>query len=57
MWNNIYNWLVRYNTEITWFLTGWFAAYLLVALSAGNLVGAAMDLFFVVINIALYKRG
>ena len=56
MWDKIYNWFIRYNTEISWFLTGWFSAYFLVDFSQGNWWGCLLDAILVVLNIKLSKR-
>ena len=56
MWNKIYSWFIRYNSEINWFLTGWFAAYFCVDVSAGNWLGAAIDAVIVAANIAFYRK-
>ena len=56
MLSKIRDWFIRYNFEITWFLTGWFSAYLVVDLSAGNLFGALIDLVIVVVNLSFGRR-
>ena len=56
MLSKIHDWFVRYNFEITWFLTGWFSAYFLVDFSQGNWVGCAIDALLVTVNIAFYKK-
>lgn len=55
MLKSIYNWFVKYDTEITWFLTGWFSAYFLFDFSQGNWFGCVIDLILVFVNVSLYK--
>ena len=55
MLNKIYQWFVKYDFEICWFLTGWFAAYFLVDFSQGNWFGCLIDLILVVVNVSFYK--
>lgn len=55
MFNKIYNWFVKYDTEICWFLTGWFSAYFVVDFSRGNWFGCLINLIIVVANISLHK--
>ena len=56
MLSKIHDWFVRYNFEITWFLTGWFSAYFLVDFSQGNWLGCLIDLILVTVNISFYKK-
>ena len=56
MLKKIYNWFVKYDMEICWFLTGWFSAYFLVDFSQGNWFGCAVDLLLVAVNISFAKK-
>lgn len=56
MWNKIYEWFVKYDVEIQWFLTGWFANEFFVDFGRGNYIFALVDLLLVVFYIALYKH-
>lgn len=55
MLNNIYRWFVKYDTEITWFLIGWFASQFFVDFGQGNWWSAVFDLVLILINVSLYK--
>lgn len=56
MLKKIYQWFVRYDCEINWFLTGWFTSQFFVDFGQGNWFGCLVDLAFIVINVALWKR-
>lgn len=56
MLNKIYNWFVKYDVEIQWFLTGWFLNEFFVDLGRGNYVYAAIDLILVIVYISFYKK-
>ena len=56
MFNKIYRWFVKYDVEICWFLTGWFAAEFFHDFAVGNWFAAIIDLILVVVNISFYKK-
>lgn len=56
MLTKIYRWFVKYDVEICWFLTGWFASELFHDVAVGNWFGAAMDLLLIILNVSFYKK-
>ena len=56
MLNKIYRWFVKYDVEICWFLTGWFASEFFHDFAVGNWFGAIIDLILVIVNISFYKK-
>ena len=55
MLTKIKNWFIRYDFEICWFLTGWFANEFFHDFSIGNWLGATLDLIIVVVNMSFRK--
>jgi hypothetical protein len=53
MLNKIYQWLVKYDFEISWFFIGFFVAEFFQDFGRGNWVGVIFDIVIIVLNYSI----
>jgi hypothetical protein len=55
MLNKIYQWLVKYDFEISWFFIGYFTSEFFQDFARGNWVGVILDIVIIVLNYTMVQ--